>query len=217
MRTRIQCENHSTIGQENRKPETKGRRDSRKIEADAKVIGQRLADALEYMRAPKIVEKTGEEANVVEEVENVLAVWNRCMELRAALEEFQFETRVTGLFLSCTDEEGQVNERVWKALQAAMRRLIGHMSKIQDNTIDLMYPFEHGLGQISLAHFLVPKIPDDKDFGVVIEAAQHLDENLCFLMKRCVARLGAVAEKVEVVFGFEPMETPEEVKAENLQ
>lgn len=174
------------------------------------VLGQRLIDALEFMRSDKIVGPSGEPADVVDEIKLILNVWNCVVELRATFESFFFETRVTAMLLVAA--ENCMDDQTMRSVNAALSRLTNAMIQIQQSTTDLMYPFEHGLGQISLSHFLVPKLPTTQDIVATMDAAADMDKNLEFLLKRCVARLGSLAEKVETAFGLEPLETPAEVK-----
>ncbi|MEL7496107.1 MAG: M48 family metallopeptidase [Planctomycetota bacterium] len=174
-------------------------------------MGLRLIDALEFLRSPSMLEKIDELPEVVDEVKLILQVWNKIIELRPTFESFYFETRVNSLLLQAT--QGFQNFQTDRAVRAALARLTANMVHIQQATTQLKYPFEHGLGEITLSHFLVAKLPKTKDIDATMNAAWDLDGNLDFLLRRCVGRLGALAEKVEGVFGFEPLETPAEVKA----
>ena len=174
------------------------------------VLGARLIDALEFMRSPQMFKATGEHPSVAQEIQNILAVWNCVFGLRPTFDLFTFELRVNGMLISFAEEH--MDERMLQSINAAMARLTDFMIQIQQATVSLMYPFEHGDGQVSLSHFLVPELPRTQDYSATFDAAIDLDKNMEFLLRRCVARLGALAEKVEKTFGFEPLETPAEVK-----
>lgn len=173
------------------------------------VMGDRLLDALEFLRSKKIALAVGEDESVVAEIKQILEVWNCIIQLRPTLEKFFFETRVNALLL--TVAEDYMDERVYKSIQAALARLTNAMIQIQRSTFHLMYPFEHGLGEVSLAHYLVPELPKKQDVEKTMGCASDLDDNLAFLLRRCVARLGSLAEKVEKTFGFDPLQAPPEV------
>ena len=174
------------------------------------VMGQRLIDALEFLRAGEIVQSTDESAGVVEEVNLILQIWQRIIGLRGAFDTFIFEARVSQMFFSIA--EHHLDEDVLNSIEQAVGRMHSSMAQFQSQTGDLRYPFEHGMGTVSVAHYLVPKLPPVTEIGEVMGAAVQLSENLEFLLKRCVSRLGALAEKVEKVFGFEPLEVPAEVQ-----
>ena len=174
------------------------------------LLGKRLLDALEFLRAEKMVTACRETSAVQVELELILDVWNTISDLRPMLQEFQLDMRVTMMLLNVC--ESGISERMLKSVKAAMGRLVGHMKQVQVTTRGLNYPFEHGQGTVSLARYLVPKLPSKSNFEATVGAATDMDANLEYLLRRCVARLGALAEKVEVAFGFEPLEMPAELK-----
>ena len=174
-------------------------------------MGIRMMDALEFLRSPSMLEKIEEPPETVEEVKLILQVWNTIQELRPTFESFYFETRVNTWLIQAI--QGNLNHQTMNAMRAALSRLTSNMIHIQQSTTHLNYPFEHGQGTITLSHYLVAKLPKKEDFEATMDAAFDLDGNLEFLLRRCVGRLGALAEKVEKVFGFEPLETPAELKA----
>lgn len=174
------------------------------------VLGSRMIDALEFMRSQQMFEQTGEPPAVAQEIQNILAVWNCISGLRTTFDLFTFELRVNGMLLSVAEDH--LDERLMNSINAALGRLTDFMLQIQRSTVSVMYPFEHGDGEVSLAHFLVPELPKTQNIGATMDAAIDMDKNMEFLLRRCVSRLGALAEKVEQVFGFEPLETPAEVK-----
>ncbi len=81
-------------------------------------------------------------------------------------------------------------------------------------TSHLTYPFEHGLGRISLSHFLLAKMPLTQSLSETLDAGSDMQSNMDDLMRACIARLGALAEKVENFFGFR---TPRPSGAEGSQ
>lgn len=173
-------------------------------------LGLRLIEALEFMRSEKVAVACGEPANVRQEIEQILKIWETIIQMRQTLEAFFFEARVNTLLLQAVSIH--IDERVHRSLMAALSRLTNTMIQIGQSTGSLAYPFKHGLGNISVAQFLVPELPQTPDIEATLDAAMDLDSNLEHLLKRCIARLGALAEKVEKFFGFEPLEVPEDVK-----
>lgn len=173
-------------------------------------LGTRLIEALEFMRSEKVAEACGEPANVRQEIEKVLKIWETIIQLRQTLEAFFFEARVNTLLLEAVSIH--IDERVHRSLMAALSRLTNTMIQINQATASLAYPFKHGSGEISVAEFLVPELPQTPDIGATLNAAMDLDSNLEHLLKRCIARLGALAEKVENYFGFAPLEVPADIK-----
>ncbi|MEE2640605.1 MAG: hypothetical protein VX768_08275 [Planctomycetota bacterium] len=176
------------------------------------VLGARIMDAIEFMRSPKIYESSGEQATVASEIQAIILAWNCIIGLRQTFETFLFEIRVNLMLLSVIEE--MIDEHIFNSVNAALSRLTDHMIQVRAATQHVSYPFDHGEGRISLSRFLVADLPTEKDVNATMDAAVDLEKNLMFLLRRCVARLGALAEKTETFFGFEPLEIPAEVTIE---
>lgn len=181
-----------------------------RLTAYRQYLGVRLIDALEFLRSDKVAKSCGEPENVAIEIRQILKVWEAVMQLRQTFETFFFETRVNYLLLQAVSVH--IDERVHRSIMSALSRLTNTMIQIEQSTNRIPYPFKHGLGDISVAKFLVPELPTTQDIEATLNAASDLDSNLEHLLKRCIARLGALAEKVEKAFGFEPLEIPADMK-----
>lgn len=67
---------------------------------------------------------------------------------------------------------------------------------------DLPYPFEHAKGEITMAEFAVPTIPDANDIGELLDAATRAPEYLATIYIRLLGRLAVIVEKVETYLGL---------------
>ena len=174
-----------------------------------KILGHRLLDALEFVRSTKMVDKIGEPPDVAAEVSRILGAWQSVITNNFLFEKLLFDTFVTVMMVQfaghATDFQTQ------KAFVSAGERLHSHLSEVHMNTWQVHYPFVHGKGDISLAVFLLPDLPPRNDWTAILGAATELSENLDLFLRRCVARLGSIAEKVEQSYGFPPLETPAEI------
>ncbi|MEZ6096124.1 MAG: M48 family metalloprotease [Pirellulaceae bacterium] len=175
------------------------------------MMGERLLDSLEFLRSEKMLASLDEPPKTLDDIRLILNVWKIFVDHRASLDSLAFETRVNSLLLTLAGE--QIDEQLFRSIDASLGRLVHSMTELQTQTSHLMYPFEHGLGQVSLAHYLVPELPRKTDRAAVVEVADDLQSNLEYLQRRCIARLGSLAEKVEDKFGFDPLETPAEITA----
>lgn len=184
-----------------------------RLTAYRQYLGVRLIDALEFLRSEKVATSCGEPPDVANEIRQILKVWNSVVQLRATFETFFFEARVNSLLLRLVSVH--IDRRVHRSLVAALSRLTTAMIKIEGGTKHLAYPFKHGSGNISVAKYLVPELPKEQNIEATLNAAMDLDSNLEFLLRRCISRLGALAEKVEKAFGFEPLEIPDDLKQKN--
>ncbi len=174
------------------------------------MLGDRILDALEFLRAEQVVQAIREDDDVATEAINLLNVWALVTQLRPVFDSFFFEVQVNTLLLEIGSQYS--SRRFDTSLKAAASRLNSLLVQIQQSTTEVLYPFEHGLGQVSVSHYLLPELPAQNDIVASLDAAVDLEQNLEYLLRRSIARLGALAEKVERVFGFEPMEPPPEVK-----
>ena len=175
-----------------------------------KILGGRLLAALDFLQQHDVAQACGESPNVVAEIEQILAVWRRMKQLRGTLDQFAFEAQVNIIMLQLL---GQSNH---PQASATIRRATGQLaqtiSQIQQSTVDLTYPFEHGWGKISVAKFLMPEPVKGFDGIAMLETACTLSNSIEYLLQRSVERLGALAEKVEQHFGLETLETPTAVQ-----
>ena len=174
------------------------------------VMGHRLLDALEFVRAKKIVDKIGEKETVVKEVSKILTAWENVIENYATFEQLLVDTAVTAMLLEMGGAPTDIQSE--NAYNAARERLYGNLTQIHMCSWQVTYPFVHGKGEISLAYFLLAELPSRGDMLAVVTAASELNGNLDLFLRRCVTRLGSIAEKVEHAFGFEPLKTPPEAK-----
>jgi hypothetical protein len=70
------------------------------------------------------------------------------------------------------------------------------------------YPFENAAGDISLAQFALPQIPELGDYYSNFLVISKLFEQLTSIQGRLFARVSAAAEKVEETFGLERLPDP---------
>jgi len=142
---------------------------------------------LNFLRVENVVKQIGESQEVVSEVNSVLKVWQCITNLRPVFDAFFFETQVNVLLLSISS--GFTSNRLDKSVKAALTRLNMGMVQIQQSTTHVMYLFEHGLGKVSVSHYLLPQLPDKNDIMACMNAATDLEKNLEYMLRRFIARL----------------------------
>ncbi len=174
------------------------------------LLGYRLIDALEFLRAEKVLAKTGAGPSVVKEVARILKAIEAVVKQSPTYEQLHFENRV--ILLQLAVGESQMDERLAKSISATALRIHHLFTVVHSTASQFEYPFAHGKGQVSLAYFLLSELPRRDDVAAICGAAVDLENNLDLFLKRSVARLGSLAEKVESAFGFAPLETPAEVR-----
>jgi hypothetical protein len=60
-------------------------------------------------------------------------------------------------------------------------------------------------------------MPLTQSLSETLDAGSDMQSNMDDLMRACIARLGALAEKVENFFGFPPLPVPAELKEARKQ
>lgn len=173
------------------------------------LLGYRLIDALEFLRSEKIIAKTGLPPAVVHEVAGILQLMEIIVSQKQSYEQLVFDTQVIFFLLGAC--EIRVDARVEKSIMAACQRVHYLLSGMHLATARVYYPFEHGRGKITLAEFFLPEIPKADDIENLVSSVMDFKSNVDLCLKRCVARLGTLAEKVEGAFGFTPIDYSSDV------
>ncbi|MBX3418953.1 MAG: M48 family metallopeptidase [Pirellulaceae bacterium] len=173
------------------------------------MLGTRLIDALEFLRSPKVCERIGEPTTVAQEANSILKVLERIEACRDTLNDFAMDLAVTVLLGGILSDSS--DPQLFGSFQAAVFRVHSQISHIQQSTWQVECPFEHGKGKVSVAYFLLDHLPAPRDPAAILNAAVDFDSNMDTLLIRSLARLGALAEKIEAVFGFPALAAPPEV------
>jgi len=108
--------------------------------------------------------------------------------LAAILENFGGNEQNVKLHQAILKQAGVVREKL-EELKAS----IGH---------DLPYPFEHAKGEITMAEFAVPSIPDANDIGEMLEVVERAFDHLGTVYVRLLGRLAVIVERVETFLGL---------------
>lgn len=174
------------------------------------MLGYRLMDALEFLRAEKILTQIGEPKDVVADVKGILRALHCVINNMTVFEQSSLEHRVLAIQLMIA-ENHQDND-LFQSINQTSQRIQGLFETISFQCANISFPFDHGKGKISLAAFLLPERPNGEDVIAVLGALDDMEENLERFMKQSLGRLGSLAEKVESAFGFKPLETPPECK-----
>lgn len=105
-------------------------------------------------------------------------------------------------------EDSQVDEKLYRKLMSASRHLNAEIHDFRVAFEDTPYPFEHAKKGITIARFLVDKLPANKSIGANLEAAEQLIDRAHSLYYRVLGQLVLAAEKAEAAVGLEPLPEP---------
>ncbi len=190
--------------------------------------GDRLSQALQLLRVPKVQERIENGTQLASEIARLLPLARLVSALVTDLPAFRAAYHRFFLLLGGLHRLSR-NEQPSKTLIDGLIRCVEelcHRLKVMKKALGKHpYPFDHARDDITLDEFLVPYIPDPDDqegWGPVFDATTELFERLVGLQLRLFARLAFAAEKVETALGLaelpEPiLDEPDEEVAEDDQ
>ena len=111
------------------------------------------------------------------------------------------------------------NPLMHDAAHRACKVLAGHLTHLQAMLGDeVIYPFEHHEGSITLAQYALPEIPGAKDIDGLIHVASNAIDKTIPMHYRLVGRLMLAAEAVEKSLGLEPLpDRPKKIEEEQAR
>lgn len=95
-----------------------------------------------------------------------------------------------------------------RGLRTATQDGAEFLRKIKPKLAKVPYPFEHADGDVSIADYLLPELPDENNPGWVHAVLEHVKLNGLRLTTRGVTRLCVIAERVETELGLPLGEKP---------
>ena len=95
------------------------------------------------------------------------------------------------------------NAKLHQAILAEARVVREKLEELKAAIGDgLPYPFEHAKGEISLAEFAVPTVPEANDIGDLLDASVRAYDHLGTTYGRLLGRLAMIVERVEAFLGL---------------
>ena len=102
--------------------------------------------------------------------------------------------------------QGTNDEAIGRAMAAGFAQLSAWHSRLGEALSGVAYPFDHAGGNFSIAAFAIPR-PEEGIAGS-FEASGQAIANLYGVYFRSLGRLAALAERVEVGLGLDPLPAP---------
>jgi Zn-dependent protease with chaperone function len=186
--------------------------DSR-MRAMESAITERIQIGLRLLDDPQVASKIENIEALREEVPRLLKAQGLLVELFPKLMEY----RLTGASLQTLLTQLETHRdkiSLINAIKSRMLKLHNQLGEIFKRLVLAKYPLDHAQSSISIADYLLPKLPTDEDLGGLLNSYAELMEKLPVLYLRLTSQLGAVSEQVESVLGFPPMADVPEKKPE---
>jgi Zn-dependent protease with chaperone function len=173
------------------------------MHAFRRTLGDRLMIDLELLHHPKILQQIGEDETIISQVNQLLSVISHLQQQHALLEKLH--TNYQKLEILMINTEGEVTEKHFNEFKSVMHQLNENIQQVQKNLRQVPYPFNHAQGEIPVSRFLLDEAVVADNPGSLHEAAGGILDNAQHLNARVFARLTELAERVERVFGLEPL------------
>lgn len=180
-------------------------------------IAGRIQIALRLLDNPQVAKKIPGIDLLQEEVSRFLKAQGLLVEMFPKLMEYRLTGSAMQVLLSQL-EHNRDKMPLINAIKARMLKMHNQLGEIFKRLVLVKYPLDHADASVSIANYLLEKLPTDEDLGGLLNAYSELMEKLPILYLRLTSHLGAVSEQVETALGFPPMddvpEKPPEEKAE---
>lgn len=103
-------------------------------------------------------------------------------------------------------ENRKLHDQITQRLETVHRRL----KELRADLGNHLYPLDHAREDMTLREYVLPKVPKKDELGELVEVTQSTFSALVTVQNRLFARLALAAEKVESLFGLEPLPEPPE-------
>jgi len=100
------------------------------------------------------------------------------------------------------------NESLRARIRAAMDLVRERLLSVRASFFHIPYPFEHAKEHLTVGEFLLAEVPMSDDLGAIYRASDSLFAGVMSLYVRTIDRLCLIAEEVEAVVGFQPLDFP---------
>jgi hypothetical protein len=163
----------------------------------------RLFDALTLFLHPDVVAKIENGVLIQEEAQRLLTVVSLISQHLTSLLLMRNNNAALGAIVEHISNE--VDQSLFHDIVDLGKRLYDQIVFLRPFYGQLLYPFDHAGGPKSIADFILPKVPAADNIGNVHEAAEEMSERLLEIYSRGLGRLCEIADRVEGVFGLNPL------------
>jgi len=195
----LASDTNQTIVSALKKSEAEGTRLTEKLAPFTGLLKRRFDLALGALKSPggaSLLEKCNSSVEEVECLERGLQILQREQETISALE---MTCRINHILASNMDGSPEEDSPLVKTIKTGIFKWQEQLSRLDAAFRSQSYPFEHARGKISLARYLVEKLPDPgSDRGIYFQLAPMALERVQEFSMRARGRLAYLAERVEM-------------------
>ncbi len=172
-----------------------------------RIAAKRLVTALSLLDVPEIAVRIEELAALRSRSQRLLSA-NRLLagQLPSATELFN-QHAVMQICLQLLDDNSD-NEKAANLLRKTASDVVQLVRGLHTNLSREKYPFDHAKGSITIADYVLAKLPDNDNLGAYFEASETMSSTLLRLYARTLGALCLMAERVETAVGLPPLPEP---------
>ena len=157
---------------------------------------RRLALALSLLEVPEIANLFPQGESWPREVAQLRVISRRLARLWPSFLEFRnYHTALELTLQNLKDRNTQSD--LMNAIQSIMGMVAEKISALHKALWETPYPFDDATKGISVAHYILDKLPANDDLGGISQAGNVIQERLVLLATRTAGRLAYIATNVE--------------------
>lgn len=175
------------------------------------LMAHRIRGAMQlFLHVPEVVQKLAGGDALKERVEGALAAIQSVEPLLGNLLEIRNEHHAVNVLLNALGSNTD-NAKLQTVTQYRISRQVTRITELKGNlTDDVMFPFSHGREAVTVKKYLVPRVPDKKDYNGSFQATEELLDKGFKLYFDCFSVIALAAEKVEERLGLKPLPEPKQ-------
>lgn len=163
-----------------------------------KVLRLRLKCAFQLLKTPEVKRAIKESQQLFDEGTKIIAMLSRLRDAFAHLDEQRASLAALAIALEALEHDRE-NAVLVGLLHERLGDTLTHVQSSKAELRDVIYPFEHARGRISVSDYLIDRIPVEASFGDFLDLITLFQDNLAALYERALSRLAAIAIRVEQV------------------
>ena len=169
----------------------------------------RLSTALGLLTHPGLQQKIGNAKNLATEVTQFTDLLGRINQERDGINTLRSQSAALHLILQQLSDSETTQEMV-DTIKDLMKQVSDGANTINSRFATDDYPFDHATNGITIAQFLIEKLPDPENPAEILGSAEAIYSDLPRLQARILGRLCSITEQVEAALGLEPLDEPVE-------
>lgn len=178
--------------------------------------GERLSFALQLLHVPKVIDAVPNGADLAVEAMTLLPAALFVTGLMSELPVLQILFQRTLILFGHVDSANSRNEEFLTGLVETVAALRKRLQSIHKEMGNYIYPLNHQKKEMTIREFALPYIPDEDNWGDMLNVSDELMSKLVVVQLRLFARLAKIAEQVENTLGLPPLPEPKEDKRKTV-